>query len=1316
MHDGDTIDPILRPSALQAPQRLSEPRNWIEHIPFAFWLIDVHRPATVVELGTHTGNSYFAFAQAVHDRKLSCRCFAIDTWRGDSQTGFYGDDVFREVAEYNDRNFGSFSQLVRSTFADARKRFADGSIDLLHIDGMHDYGSARGDFDAWRPKLSQCGVVLFHDTNEFGDGFEVARLWAELTETYPHFSFLHGHGLGVLGVGDRITPELDWLFRLREPSIIEFVRRYFERLGAGLGSSETDRTSTAVIRRLVTDAAGKEAKLRHATLELEQVVHERDELATRVASQPAYRQLADQWAIMREALARATRHSLGARMLAGARHPISSAKRKAWRRGRHDRHMGRLLSEATARLSAKQETAGAQVDLTSWFGRYRIRGHVLAALSAEAEKLRGVKISVTMPVYATKIEWLRAAVDSVRRQIYPNWELVCVDDGSPRSLQAEYIEEVVSQDARVKLIRHGANRGTAAACNTALSAASGDHVMVLDHDDVLEPHALFRFAQAIAATGADLLYADEVLTSADNIDEVLHVTCRPAFSYDYYLCHPYFVHPVAVRRSIALAAGGYDENLLISHDVDFVLRVIERAVTVVHVPDVLYRWRTHASSLGHEKQSLVATTMRGVLARHLARVGHQAVVEDGAHFNLFRVRFHTRSLDSIRIGVIIPTKNKAGLVKRCMAALQQTVQNLDLRIVIVDHESDELESRHYLAELAGRGVAILPYSGQFNFSRMNNLAAGYLGSSVDFHLFVNNDVEAITPGWLDAMVDLGSRPDVGAVGATLLYPDDRIQHAGVAVGLLGAAEHCFKFLPFYQGGSPATYADYSVLAVRDYSAVTAACMLVRADVFSEVGGFDEALAVGFGDTDLCLRVRQRGYLVLNHGDAVLHHAESASRGISAFDPHPADSHFFVDRYRDLIDSGDPFFSPLLARDSTDGRLAAGAECPEIVVPRVVRIAGQRHHVTNLQPEAALPPRQPAAVGIGTGRSGVTSGAINHIAFQPGMLRMSGWMIPPAEQSREIEIRIGQVRLRADIVWQDSSPDIPRLPGRPSQRAIFNVGARLASAVDGNDVLVTAIPAGMSASDPPLLFGLNSRLTLPPQELIDIIGGGYAPIGFEFLRFMVGFAALAPTSSVLDMGCGCGRMAFALSHYLAEDAHYIGFDIVPKLVDWDREHITRIMPRFEFVHADIFNGAYNPSGRERSRDYRFPAADRSIDVCLAASLFTHLRADDARHYFDETSRVLKRGGRALFSFFVLDERSLASMRDRRAAFNFDSPADPPDVYTVSRDVPEWAIAVTSDAVVRWATSSGLEIEHFLPGFWAPDENCTSFQDIVILRKA
>lgn len=237
---------------------------WIEHAPFAFWLMSTMKPDTLVELGTHQGYSYFAFCQAVKQSGLSTRCYAIDTWKGDEHSSFYGEEVFQDVHVYNNQNYSSFSQLIRSTFDEAIEYFLDKSIDLLHIDGRHFYEDVKHDFETWLPKLSDRAIVLFHDTNVKERHFGVFRLWEELRHLYPHFEFIHEHGLGVLGVGKSIVPEIRVLFdAANNMEQITQIRFIYSRLGTGL----SDRY------HLVTQTDQKE-KLEQVELNLRTVSEE----------------------------------------------------------------------------------------------------------------------------------------------------------------------------------------------------------------------------------------------------------------------------------------------------------------------------------------------------------------------------------------------------------------------------------------------------------------------------------------------------------------------------------------------------------------------------------------------------------------------------------------------------------------------------------------------------------------------------------------------------------------------------------------------------------------------------------------------------------------------------------------------------------------------------------------------------------------------------------------------------------------------------------------------------------------------------------
>jgi GT2 family glycosyltransferase len=268
--------------------------------------------------------------------------------------------------------------------------------------------------------------------------------------------------------------------------------------------------------------------------------------------------------------------------------------------------------------------------------------------------------------------------------------------------------------------------------------------------------------------------------------------------------------------------------------------------------------------------------------------------------------------------------------------VSRTTQELEIDFVVIDHESDDPSTRQYLETLEREGRArILPYKGVFNYSAINNAAIAKYGAGYDFFLFLNNDIEAVSAGWLEPMVDLAMRSDVGAVGATLLYPDGSIQHSGVVIGIHGLAEHAHRTKELRS--DDAGY-NGSLHATREYSAVTAACMLIPAPVFREVDGFDEALKVGFNDTDLCLRIRKRGYRVVNCADAVLVHHESATRGKSydGFDSHPEDTALFKSRYKDIITDGDPYFSPLLSRHNPTFILDTGAHLRPHVEYRSVR--------------------------------------------------------------------------------------------------------------------------------------------------------------------------------------------------------------------------------------------------------------------------------------------------------------------------------------------------------------------------------------------
>jgi GT2 family glycosyltransferase len=578
--------------------------------------------------------------------------------------------------------------------------------------------------------------------------------------------------------------------------------------------------------------------------------------------------------------------------------------------------------------------------------------------------LQGQGISLVMPVHNTRHDWLVEALRSVCTQWCDAWELICVDDASTHPHVARVLAWFAQMDRRIRVIHSPQNLGIAGATTLGMRAARHPYLALMDHDDVLEPDAIYHLLSTALKTGADFLYSDEALTGEDS-SVVLDVRARPAFSYDYYLSHPYFVHMIAVRTEIAQRIGGFDTNLSISADVDFILRVIEQSRSVAHIPRVLYRWRTHATSTGHEKQAQVMEATTQVIQHHLDRVSPGARAQPAAEFNQFEVAWPD---PGGRVLIVIPTKDGINVLRQCIEAIEATTPASEYRLVVIDHDSKEPKSRKYLAQLAKRHV-VMPYSGVFNYARMNNLAVRTQGAGERFLLFMNNDIEAVGTGWLSRMRSLSARTDVGIVGTALMYSDKRIQHGGVIVGINGLADHALRFEPVWESdGTRNLGYNASLPSVRDFSAVTAACMMMRLEVFDEVDGFDEAFVVGFNDTDLCLRVGRAGYKILYDGRTVLFHHESVTRIAKAQLKHPKDDQKLRLDWGPLLKAGDPYYSPLLELYGRDHRLRLEPCGP--VAARVVQVVLGGHRAG---PAPAHP--RPAKISVTVPRKGKSHSAV-----------------------------------------------------------------------------------------------------------------------------------------------------------------------------------------------------------------------------------------------------------------------------------------------------------------------------------------------------
>jgi GT2 family glycosyltransferase len=514
-------------------------------------------------------------------------------------------------------------------------------------------------------------------------------------------------------------------------------------------------------------------------------------------------------------------------------------------------------------------------------------------------------ISVVMPVYQPDPRHLEHAIASVREQTYQQWELCLASDGPAPGEIADLLAAAVAADPRIRLTGLPARGGISSASNAALSLAHGEYVAFLDDDDELAPDALLLVAEAINRNPeAGFLYSDEDKISA--IGHRYEPFFKPGWSPDLLLSENYVCHLLVARRDLVEAAGGLRSGFDGSQDHDLVLRLAERTGNIVHIPKVLYHWRAvdgSAALVSGAKPHAAGASCRAV-EEHLERTGLAARVEPGAAEGRLRVRYAIPP--GSRVSVIVPSGGNAGALTRCLESLHAKTSYRDYEVLVIDNSRGHRIAR-LVRSFAREGLAVrcLDWRDRpFNFSAMNNAAARECGTPL--LLFLNDDTRVIDPAWLEALVELGARPGTGAVGAKLLYPDGRIQHAGIVMGVFHNCGHAFRGLT----GDARHYFDFPDV-IRNVSAVTGACMLVRASAFWEAGGFDEIrFPISFNDVDLCLRLGQRGYRILYTPHALLYHDESLSRRRRGMLLDPAGVRSLHAFWHDVI-AGDPFYSPNL---------------------------------------------------------------------------------------------------------------------------------------------------------------------------------------------------------------------------------------------------------------------------------------------------------------------------------------------------------------------------------------------------------------------
>lgn len=526
-------------------------------------------------------------------------------------------------------------------------------------------------------------------------------------------------------------------------------------------------------------------------------------------------------------------------------------------------------------------------------------------------------VSILCPVFRPGLPEFCAAIDSVRAQSYGNWELVLVDDGSADAALTEIIASLAADEPRIRAFAQGQNTGIAAAANRALVEAHGEVSVFFDHDDMLDPNALEAMLRARSATGARLLYADE--DKINRAGRYCEPNLKPDFNYRLLLELNYICHPVMVETALARELG-LDPRFDGAQDHDFLLRLAERLPedAIHHVPEILYHWRISANSIAlsnHAKPRAAEAGARAV-AEHLARRDLAAEVTPRGGFTCYRVAFSisaTPGVSTPGVSILIPFRDHIELTQACVDAVREHTRGVEYEILLLDNWSSSPEAEAFCAAQANLpDTGVIRIAEPFNFSRINNIGAA--AAKFPFLLFLNNDVRVQGDDWLHILLgEVLADPATAGVGAKLLYPNGTVQHAGVVLGIGGVADHAFRGLA---AGKPGYIAH--AIAAREVSAVTAACMLVRARAFHEVGGFDEdELGVAFNDIDLCLRLRNAGYRIVFAPECIAEHDESMSRGDDLGQEKLArfmrENQVMLRRWQHVLPH-DPFYNRHFARD------------------------------------------------------------------------------------------------------------------------------------------------------------------------------------------------------------------------------------------------------------------------------------------------------------------------------------------------------------------------------------------------------------------
>ena len=535
---------------------------------------------------------------------------------------------------------------------------------------------------------------------------------------------------------------------------------------------------------------------------------------------------------------------------------------------------------------------------------------------------RMVKISILVPLWNTPEDFLREMIESVTAQTYENWEL-CLADGSDDAHEnvAVIVREYQEKDGRGRILykKLEKNEGIAGNTNQCLAMATGEYIGLFDHDDILHPSVLYEYVKVINDKQADYIYCDETTFKSGDINKMLTMHFKPDFAIDNLRANNYICHFSVFARELLGGTELFRSQFDGSQDHDMILRLTDRAKNVVHVPKLLYYWRSHPGSVASDinAKPYAIQSAKNAVADHLRRHGfdHFQITSTRAFETIFKIRYQI--LGSPLISIVIANKDHVADLQRCITSILEKSTYENYEIIIVENNSEEKQTFDYYEELKENNrITVVTYEGAFNYSAVNNL--GVKHARGEYILLLNNDTQVITVNWMEELLMYAQREDVGAVGGKLYYADKTIQHAGVVLGL--GAHRTAGHSHYKQHRENLGYMGRLCYA-QDVSAVTGACLLVKKSLFEEVGGLEEDFAISLNDVDFCLKLREKGYLNVFTPFAELYHFESISRGLDdqgqKAQRYDRESQQFREKWKKVLEVGDPYYNPNFSLDRSD---------------------------------------------------------------------------------------------------------------------------------------------------------------------------------------------------------------------------------------------------------------------------------------------------------------------------------------------------------------------------------------------------------------